>query len=59
MAKNAHYMQPFMRLLQDRNIGEATTVKMLDIVRTKHEELRIELAAMLRHRQEDNLRARG
>lgn len=50
-AENAQQLAPFLRLLRDRNIGDATTKKMLEIVRTKEAQLQLELAAMLDVRQ--------
>lgn len=47
MAENVDKLLPFVRMLRDRDIGDATTMKMLEILRTKGSELHLELAAML------------
>mmetsp|Transcript_1919 Transcript_1919/g.4128 ORF Transcript_1919/g.4128 Transcript_1919/m.4128 type:complete len:255 (+) Transcript_1919:293-1057(+) len=47
MAENFDHLQSFVRLLTIRNIGDATTTKMANILRHHSESLRLELAAML------------
>ena len=47
MAENFNKLQPFVRLLQDRGIGDATTTKMANVLRDRSAELKLELAAML------------
>jgi hypothetical protein len=47
MAENFNQLQPFVRLLQDRGIGAATTTKMANLLRDCSAELKLELAAML------------
>jgi hypothetical protein len=46
-AENFSQLRPFVRLLQDRDIGDATTVKMATILRDHALTLQLELAAML------------
>lgn len=47
MAENFDKLQPFVRLLRDRGIGDATTTKMANILRDHSATLRLELAAIL------------
>eukprot|EP00326_Haptolina_ericina_P035021 CAMPEP_0181246642 /NCGR_PEP_ID=MMETSP1096-20121128/44115_1 /TAXON_ID=156174 ORGANISM="Chrysochromulina ericina, Strain CCMP281" /NCGR_SAMPLE_ID=MMETSP1096 /ASSEMBLY_ACC=CAM_ASM_000453 /LENGTH=829 /DNA_ID=CAMNT_0023343497 /DNA_START=868 /DNA_END=3357 /DNA_ORIENTATION=+ len=47
MAENFSKLQPFVRLLRDRGIGDATTMKMTSLLRDRTAALQLELAAML------------
>ena len=47
MAENFQQLSPFIRLLQDRGIGDATTAKMATILRDRRFQLQLELAAIL------------
>tara|TARA_B110001450_G_C17657600_1_gene495928 strand:- start:199 stop:2715 length:2517 start_codon:yes stop_codon:yes gene_type:complete len=47
MGENFNQLQPFVRLLQDRGIGDATTTKLANLLRDNSFELKLELAAML------------
>ena len=51
MAENFDQLRPFVRLLQDRGYGDATTSKMASIMRDHSVELQLELAAVLDVRQ--------
>lgn len=46
-AENAHQLAPFMRILQQRGIGDATTRKMVEILQSQGTQLMLELAGML------------
>jgi len=47
ISKHFDQLQLFVDTLQERGYGEATTSKMLTILRDNKEELRLELAAIL------------
>lgn len=47
MAENFSRLQPFVRLLLDRAIGDATTTKMANLLRDRSAALQLELAAIL------------